>query len=49
MRVAARLGVVMLASGAQTREVETSLRVVLGALGLPGAEAVARSSTRWSC
>jgi uncharacterized membrane protein YjjP (DUF1212 family) len=45
IRVAVRLGVVMLASGAQTREVETSLRVVLGALGLPGAEAVISYST----
>jgi uncharacterized membrane protein YjjP (DUF1212 family) len=40
VRVALGLGVVMLASGAQTREVETSLRVVLQALGLPGAGAV---------
>jgi uncharacterized membrane protein YjjP (DUF1212 family) len=33
IRVALRLGVVMLASGAQTREVETSLRLLLEALG----------------
>jgi uncharacterized membrane protein YjjP (DUF1212 family) len=45
MRVAVRLGVVMLASGAQTREVETSLRRMLGALGLPGAEVVVTYST----
>ena len=40
VRVALRLGVVMLASGAQTQEVETSLRAVMRAFGLPGAEAV---------
>jgi uncharacterized membrane protein YjjP (DUF1212 family) len=45
VRVAVRLGVVMLASGAQTREVETSLRLVLEALGLPGAEAVITYAT----
>ncbi|MGH9116892.1 MAG: threonine/serine exporter family protein [Acidimicrobiales bacterium] len=38
--VALRLGVDMLASGAQAQEVETSLRAVMRALGLPGAEAV---------
>jgi uncharacterized membrane protein YjjP (DUF1212 family) len=45
MRVAVRLGVAMLASGAQTHEVETSLRRMLGALGLPGAEVVITYST----
>jgi uncharacterized membrane protein YjjP (DUF1212 family) len=40
VRVALRLGVVMLASGAQAQEVETSLQVVLQAMGLPGAGAV---------
>jgi hypothetical protein len=40
VRVALRLGVVMLASGTQTREVETTLRVVLQALGVPEGQAV---------
>jgi uncharacterized membrane protein YjjP (DUF1212 family) len=39
------LGVVMLSSGAQANEVETSMRTVMGALGLPGGEAVVTYST----
>jgi uncharacterized membrane protein YjjP (DUF1212 family) len=45
IRVALRLGVIMLASGAQTQEIETTLRAVMRALGLPGAEAVITYST----
>ncbi len=40
VRLAVRLGVAMLAGGAQTREVETDLHAVLAALGIPDAEAV---------
>jgi uncharacterized membrane protein YjjP (DUF1212 family) len=45
VRVALRLGVVMLASGAQAHEVEASLRAVMAALGLAGGEAVVTYST----
>jgi len=45
IRVALRLGVLMLASGGQAREVETSLLVVLRAFGLSGADAVVSYST----
>jgi uncharacterized membrane protein YjjP (DUF1212 family) len=45
IRVALRLGVVMLASGAQAQEIETSLRAVMRALGLPGGEAVVTYGT----
>ena len=45
VRVALRLGVVMLASGGQAQEVEGRLRVALRALGLPEADAVISYST----
>jgi uncharacterized membrane protein YjjP (DUF1212 family) len=45
VRLALRMGVAMLASGAQTTDTETSLRGVMRALGLPGAEAAVTFST----
>lgn len=45
VRLALRMGVAMLASGAQTTDTEASLRGVMRALGLPGAEAAVTFST----
>jgi uncharacterized membrane protein YjjP (DUF1212 family) len=45
IRLGLRLGVTMLANGAQATDTEASLRGVMRALGLPGAEAVVTYST----
>jgi len=45
MRLALRMGVALLASGALATDIEMTLRRVMPALGLPGAEAVVTYST----
>lgn len=45
VRLALRLGIVMLARGAQAQDVERALRGVLGGLGLSGADAVITHAT----